>query len=387
MAAATGVASGYASGRPRARVEKGDLQYLKNIKFTWSEMSTFLGVSTKTLQRRAKEWNIENYSSTTDQELDAMVREVLLDFPTAGEVMLNGHLRSRGFHVQRARLRNSIHRIRGFNTLNQPIQRRSYSVPGPNYLWHVDGNHKLVRFKLVIHAAIDGFSRLITFINCANNNRAETVLEQFVNATSEYGIPSRIRTDQGGENADIWQYITQIRGEGRSSYITGSSVHNSRIERLWRDVRTCVVSTFAEIFATLEDTGVLDIENDTDLFCLHFVFIPRINRALQYFKEAWNSHALSTENNWSPTQLFVAFSRDNPLFEDSVDAQTYGVDFDEDDEQFVDDNQAVIIPPISSPLTSLTLLRLQLSINPLQYSDCYGADLYLQTVNLVNTFM
>ena len=64
-------------------------------------------------------------------------------------------------------------------------------------------NHKLIRYKLVIHAAIDGFSRLITFINCADNNRSETVLDQFIMATSEYGVPSRIRTDHGGENVKI----------------------------------------------------------------------------------------------------------------------------------------------------------------------------------------
>ena len=67
--------------------------------------------------------------------------------------------------------------------------------------------------------------------------------------------------------------MTQARGEGRQSYITGSSVHNVRIERLWRDVRACVVSTCSEVFMALEDNGVLNIENDTDLFCLHFIYL------------------------------------------------------------------------------------------------------------------
>jgi hypothetical protein len=35
--------------------------------------------------------------------------------------------------------------------------RTVYSVLGPHYLWHIDGNHKLnKRFALVIHAVIDG---------------------------------------------------------------------------------------------------------------------------------------------------------------------------------------------------------------------------------------
>ena len=51
---------------------------------------------------------------------------------------------------------------------------------------------EIIRYKLVIHAGIDGFSRLVTFIRCADNNRAKTVLENFVSATHQYGIPSPI---------------------------------------------------------------------------------------------------------------------------------------------------------------------------------------------------
>ena len=152
-------------------------------------------------------------------------------------------------------MRAGIHRIRD----NNHLYSKNLTVCGPNYPWHVDGNHKLTHYKLVIHEAIDGFSRLITFTHCADNNRAETVLGNVMSAIQAYGIPSRIRTDLGGENIEIWRYITHIRGEGRQSYIAGS---NTRIEHLWRDVRTCVVSIFREICSVLEDTGVLNVEND-----------------------------------------------------------------------------------------------------------------------------
>ena len=74
-------------------------------------------------------------------------------------------MKARGVVVQRHRLRDSIHRIRGGQTFPPTIQRRVYNVRGPNYLWHALGNHKLIRYRLVIHAAIDGFSRLITYIS------------------------------------------------------------------------------------------------------------------------------------------------------------------------------------------------------------------------------
>jgi len=74
--------------------------------------------------------------------------------------------------------------------------------------------------------------------------------------------------------------MNYMRGEGRASYIAGSSVHNSRIERLWRDVRTNVLSTYAVVFHSLENEEVLDVENEVDLFCLHYVYLPRIHESL-----------------------------------------------------------------------------------------------------------
>ena len=70
--------------------------------------------------------------------------------------MLSGHLKARCINVRQLQLRESIRRVRGRTPLGPCIERRSYSVPGPNYLWHVDGNHKLIKYRLVVHGAIDG---------------------------------------------------------------------------------------------------------------------------------------------------------------------------------------------------------------------------------------
>lgn len=89
-----------------------------------------------------------------------------------------------------------------------------------------------------------------------------------------------------------------------SSIITGSSTHNQRIERLWRDVHRCVVSIYSELFYTLESEGLLDPLNETDLYCSHAIFLPRLNKCLSEFCESWNQHKLSSEGNLSPCQLF-----------------------------------------------------------------------------------
>ena len=83
---------------------------------------------------------------------------------------------------------------------------------------------------------IDGYSRVITFLSCSTNNRADTVLRKFLGASQEFGFPSRVRSDHGGENYDVEQFMLIFCGLGRISHITGSSTRNQRIERLWRDV-------------------------------------------------------------------------------------------------------------------------------------------------------
>ena len=80
--------------------------------------------------------------------------------------------------------------------------------------------------RLVTHCAIDGYSRLVVFMKCSANNRLSTVLQCFLGAVNKYGVPSRVRTDQGRENILVAQYMLEHRGSNRGSIITGSSVHN-----------------------------------------------------------------------------------------------------------------------------------------------------------------
>ena len=55
----------------------------------------------------------------------------------------------------------------------------------------------------------------------------------------------------------------------------------------------------------MEDEGVLDPGNELDLYCLHFFFLPMLNKALDEFKDSWNSHKLRTCKNKTPRQLFI----------------------------------------------------------------------------------
>ena len=92
-------------------------------------------------------------SGLSDEDLFYMVSEFQKDYPAVGESMAIGLLRSKGYRITRARVRQALR-------LTDPLgsamrwpgvtHRRVYSVAGPNSLWHIGKLHTLVMLHIIV---------------------------------------------------------------------------------------------------------------------------------------------------------------------------------------------------------------------------------------------
>ena len=298
-------------GRPRIRIEEEQLRFLVESNFRTVDIASLFGCSRRTIERQIREYGLSHeFSSVSDSDLDRLVSSVVSVHPQCGEKSVTGRLRSLGYNVQRERVRSSIRRVDPVGVELRAcsvLHRRQYRVHAPNSMWHLDGYHKLIRWNVVVHGGIDGYSRLIMYLKASTNNRATSVLSAFTEAVNEFGLPSHVRVDAGGENILVAQYMLQHpeRASNQRCVIIGRSVHNQRIERLWRDLYSSCICFFYSFFYFLEDLSLLDCNNPVDLYIMHLLFLPVIQKQLNLFKDGWANHALRTEGNRTPLQLWI----------------------------------------------------------------------------------
>lgn len=377
-------------GRPKFNITYEQLQFLLDIQFTIPEMAQILGVSPRTVARRMSSLNLSvrsRYLHLSDDQLDRTIRTVQQAHPNYGYRMMKSLLSTHKINIQEQRIRRSMKRADPLGVAYRwarSIHRRKYSVPYPNALWHIDSYHALIRWKLIIHGGIDGYSRLIVYLKCSSNNRSDTVFGCFMEACSDVGVPSRVRSDRGGENVSVATFMAMYRGIGRGSHLTGTSVHNQRIERLWRDVYTACINLYYHLFYLMEDCGILHVENEIELYSLHYVYVPRINRHLTEFRESWNCHPLTSSHCRSPLQLWVRgmFGNVNSGHTAMDDFLLQNVNLDTWLSLFPSiESDSVEVESVHIPISDEDAEHLQSMVQPLQHSNCWGVDIYFQAVS------
>ena len=139
------------NGRPRFNIPVQQLQYLLDNRFTVPQMANLIGVSERTIHRRLHDNGLSvrsTFSAITDSELDEIVRSIKHQFPLCGNKQMAGHLTASGLRIQQQRIREVMRRVDPEGTVARrlfTVHRRAYAVPSPLSLWHMDGNHKLIR--------------------------------------------------------------------------------------------------------------------------------------------------------------------------------------------------------------------------------------------------
>ena len=138
---------------------------------------------------------------------------------------------------------------------------------------------------------------MLVYLTYNTDNKAATVFNSFIGAVDEFGLPSRVRSDKGGENVDVAWYMLDHpdRGADRGSHITGQSVHIQCIERMWKDLFSGCTPLYYRLLYFMEDCGLLDPSNETHVTAFHYVYKPRINTSLGLFINGHNEGPINTE--------------------------------------------------------------------------------------------
>lgn len=125
--------------------------------------------------------------------------------------------------------------------------RGSYQVPGPNYVWSIDGHCKLDFFGFEVYAGIDAYSRYVpwTYVGVSAKTKL-SVLAQFLQVLLCVGFqPVVLRSDRGTETtlvADAFHTLSKghalrsIDLKFEECFWYGTSTANQRIEAWWNQL-------------------------------------------------------------------------------------------------------------------------------------------------------
>jgi hypothetical protein len=154
-------------------------EYLR-VGHSWVEIAEFVGTSTKTLRNWIVRANFVDRRLEFDPvAVDLIILKFVEEQGKIGETQIIGHVKGNFLYKgTRQEFRSSIRRTcevelaARTSQFGRRVIRRVYTIKGPHKLWHLDGWHKLIRYRMVIFACIDGGTRALIYAGISNNNRA-----------------------------------------------------------------------------------------------------------------------------------------------------------------------------------------------------------------------
>ena len=169
-------------GRPPIPISEDQLVLLLDCQFSVVKISQLLQCSARTIRRKIDLYDLgeyKNFSDVGDDDLNTLATTFAESFPNGGYKSFQGYLHSQGIRVQRSRVRHSLaaadpHGVQ--RRLRRSLHRREYQVCMPQSLWHIDGCHKLIRWRIIIHG--EALMASPDFV-CTLKLQRITVLAQF----------------------------------------------------------------------------------------------------------------------------------------------------------------------------------------------------------------
>ena len=261
-------------------------------KMTNPKLAAILGVPLESVKVAIRENGLSRFSVITDADLDAAVlRGERIAGGLLGVGRMKGHLSDIGLRVSHKRISASLDRVVANRSerFTKPGKRARgiYRTYGVGHMTNLDGNDKLVKFKLQITGAVDAESRYVLYEIVGPNKRSQTVMRHHVQSgilAHDNRMAKALRIDAGSEN-----YLLDVlyRVLGRHPIVCTSTTNVPR-ERLWKYTND-LTAKFHKLLDFLTWDGSLDMEDPVQVYCAHQTFVPDIQAHLNVLTGLHNS--------------------------------------------------------------------------------------------------
>ncbi|KAL4972835.1 hypothetical protein BDW66DRAFT_162600 [Aspergillus desertorum] len=269
------------------KIEASTLKYLRHK----------LGLFRRTTNSMASQAHVETVLSRLRAELKNGQIEGY------GKTFLHQHFRSQGLFMARDRLYSLCLELapitvrRRLNDLQR--HRGAYIVPGPDFIWSIDGYIKLVSYGFEIYAAIDAYSRYIIWIISIY-----IVLRQFLDVLQvTKRQPRFVRSDRGTGTillAEAQHKLQQSKHpeiQISDCYVYGTSTANQRIEAWWPQLSRGLLFRWGNFFQALQEKGAFSKDSLADQIALYAVYMPVLRLEINSFVRTWNNRPIRKQKN------------------------------------------------------------------------------------------
>ncbi|KAE8378344.1 hypothetical protein BDV26DRAFT_304335 [Aspergillus bertholletiae] len=199
-----------------------------------------------------------------------------------------------------------------FKLRDLPRHKGAYIIPGPNYLWSVDGSCKLQLWGIEIYAVLEAYIRYIVWLYVGvPNHTAKNIAQQYLQTIKTQNLLPR--PSPGAQLNECFQY--------------GTSTAAQKVEAWWDQLTKGSIDCWLvllfrkDYFQGLAVVQAYDQHRKSDTIAILAIYIPIIRQRIHAFVRLWNIHTIRRQSkrphsvSGRPAQLY---------FFPSGDIQDYG---------------------------------------------------------------